>query len=657
MGCSYRARLGVLAAYVGVSVIFTWPLVTHLGTHFTGPVTGDTAVYVWNQWVFQHEVLDHRSLPYFTDTIFGSQRIANLSLHNYTTFQNLLALPLIRLLGVVTTFNVVYLIMVVVTAYATFLLAYRVTERIPESWLAGFVFAWSPFIVTRGMGHFSVAAAAPLPMFLLLLDRAAERQRIRDALALGITVWWAASCDVYYAVYCVLIALVFVIARVVTIHRSAEPATARAVRWALDVLIVSVTGLVIAILVRGGFAIEFLGRPMRMRSLYTPMLALTTLMVVRGVWHYRTSLVPVTRVEMLRFVRLVAVTGVMATVLLSPVLYAVGVRIADGDFETPHIYWRSSPPGMDLLAFLLPNPNHPLAPNGVKAWIAGLPNGYLENVTSIPIVLLATLLTAWRAGWRASRWWVTLTIAFGMLALGPFVHVGEINTSIPGPWALVRYAPIVGLARTPARFAAVMMLGLAILFASALAWYGRSHPQSRQRMLLMVGALLAFELIPAPLVLHSAEVPGVYKRVAEAPANTTLIELPFGVRDGTSSVGNFTARTQFFQTAHGKTIMGGYLSRVARQRFVETHTNAVVDALTLLSEARTITPSQRESLMQGAANFIRERKIGFVVIDRARASDELRDTAIRAFALDRVDADGVFELYVPRLPVTVASHQ
>jgi hypothetical protein len=56
---------------VGVSVIFTWPLATHLGTHFTGSVTGDTAVYVWNQWVFQHEVLDHRSLPYFTDTIFG----------------------------------------------------------------------------------------------------------------------------------------------------------------------------------------------------------------------------------------------------------------------------------------------------------------------------------------------------------------------------------------------------------------------------------------------------------------------------------------------------------------------------------------------------------------------------------------------------------
>jgi hypothetical protein len=661
MGSSSGARFGVLVAYACVSVIFTWPLVTHLGTHLTGPVTGDTAVYVWNQWVFQHELLDHRSLPYFTDTIFGSQRTANLSLHNYTTFQNLLALPLIRILGVVTTFNVVYLIMVIVTAYATFLLAYRVTQRVPESWLAGFLFAWSPFIVTRGMGHFSVAAAAPLPMFLLLLDRAAERQRVRDAVAMGITVWWAASCDVYYAVYCLLIALVFVVARVVTIHRSAEPAhragaASRAVRWALDVLIVSVAGLVIAILVSGGFRFEFLGRPTRMHSLYTPMLVLTALTVLRAAWHYRTSVVPVTRVEMLRFVRLAAVTAVMAIVLLSPALYAVSVRIADGQFDTPHIFWRSSPPGMDVLAFLAPNPNHPLVPDSVTAWVTGLPNGYLENVASIPIVVLATLLTAWWAGWRASRWWLTLTIAFALLALGPFVRVAGFNTSIPGPWALVRYVPIVGLARTPARFAAVMTLGLAILFASALAWYGRTRPHDRCRMLLMVAVLLAFELLPAPLILHSAAVPAIYTRVADAPAHVTLIELPFGVRDGTSSLGNFSGRTQFFQTAHGKTILGGYLSRVPAQRFADMRSDAVIGALMTLSEHRTISPERREALTQGAAGFIRSNKIGFVVIDRARASDELRDIAIRAFGLECVQIDGDFELYVPH-PHAADPHQ
>src|ERR1051325_8895811 len=136
----------------------------------------------------------------------------------------------------------------------------------------------------------------------------------------------------------------------------------------------------------------------------------------------------------------------------------------------------------------------PLAPGRVKEWLEALPNGYLENVASVPLVLIGTILLAWRAGWRATRWWVTLTIAFALLALGPFVRVGNINTSVPGPWAVVRYIPIVGLARTPARFSAVMMLGLSVLFASALAWYGRRRPASRRRLLLIVSALLLFEL-------------------------------------------------------------------------------------------------------------------------------------------------------------------
>jgi hypothetical protein len=108
------------------------------------------------------------TFPTFTDRIFALSEPTNLSLHNYTAFQNLLALPLIGILGVVTTFNVIYLLMTVLTAYATFLLARHVTGHVAESWLAGALFAWSPLLVTRGTEHFSLVAAAPLAIFLLV---------------------------------------------------------------------------------------------------------------------------------------------------------------------------------------------------------------------------------------------------------------------------------------------------------------------------------------------------------------------------------------------------------------------------------------------------------------------------------------------------------
>jgi hypothetical protein len=60
------------------------------------------------------------------------------------------------------------------------------------------------------MGHFSLVAAAPLPVFVLLLLRCDERARVRDAVALGVTVCWAATTDPYYAVYCVMLGCVFV---------------------------------------------------------------------------------------------------------------------------------------------------------------------------------------------------------------------------------------------------------------------------------------------------------------------------------------------------------------------------------------------------------------------------------------------------------------
>ena len=45
---SWRSHASALLAYIGVALLFAWPLPLHLGTHLTGPRNGDTDVYVWN---------------------------------------------------------------------------------------------------------------------------------------------------------------------------------------------------------------------------------------------------------------------------------------------------------------------------------------------------------------------------------------------------------------------------------------------------------------------------------------------------------------------------------------------------------------------------------------------------------------------------------
>lgn len=643
----WRIQLYALLSYAAIAVAFTWPLAVNAATHLTGPPSGDTGVYVWNQWVFQHELVAQRSTPYFTDRIFALGAPANLGLHNYTTFQNLVALPFIPSLGVVGAFNLVYLLMTVLTGYATFLLARAVTGEAAESWLAGLLFAWSPILVTRGGSHFSLVAAAPLAIFVLLLLRARERVRLRDGVALGVVCAWAASSDAYYGIYCVLIAAVFLLAQAMAVERRQVAAHPRAVPRVLDVLLVCGAALVLSIAVSGGWEVTFLGRDASFRTLYTPVLAVTILATARMAWPYRVTLARVSRQQVARILRTAVAGGLVAAALVAPMLYAVGARIVDGRWESPPIFWRSSPPGIDLISLVLPNPNHPLAPAAIREWLSPRADAYFENVASLTFVALIAMAAAWRAGWRIPRLWGALAIVFGALALGPFVHVAGVQTYVPGPWALLRYVPVVGMARTPGRFSIVLMLAVAVLFACALTWLARRWPQRRVLILSVAGAALVFELLPAPRPLYSAAVPAVYRQVRAAPADARLLELPFGVRDGTSSVGDFSARSQFFQTMHAKPLLGGYLSRVSRRRVAEVRRHETLDALIVLSEGRPLHPTREQALIEAGPDFVSNARVAFVIVDRARTPEPLRQFAIRAFRLELIERDGEFELYAP----------
>ena len=189
-----RLQAWVVASYLVVAVAQAWPLALHLSTHLTGPPGGDTGVYVWNIWVFRHEV-ENGHLPLSTDAILPLAGRRDLSLHNYTVFADVLAFPLLSLFNVITAFNLVYIVNAALAGWGMFLLARRVTGRTAEAWIAGFLFACSPFLVARSTAHFSLAAAAPLPFFLYWLDRAWESLRLRDAALVGLMAAWAAYSD------------------------------------------------------------------------------------------------------------------------------------------------------------------------------------------------------------------------------------------------------------------------------------------------------------------------------------------------------------------------------------------------------------------------------------------------------------------------------
>ena len=144
------------------------------------------------------------SLPFLTSEILALSPPVPLALHNYTTFANVLAFPLIPLLGVVQTFNVLVIASGIMSGYAMYFYARKRTGDPVAAWVGGLLFGFSPFMSARAAEHFSLTLAAPLPIFGWLMFRIYSQPTMGLACAAGATVAWAFLCDVYYAVYCLL---------------------------------------------------------------------------------------------------------------------------------------------------------------------------------------------------------------------------------------------------------------------------------------------------------------------------------------------------------------------------------------------------------------------------------------------------------------------
>jgi hypothetical protein len=72
-------------------------------------------------------------------------------------------------------------------------------------------------------------------------------------------------------------------------------------------LLACVAGFAISLVMSGGWQISVLGRRVSTHGLYTPMLLLTVLAVVRAAWPYRRAALSIDRTEILRFVRIASV--------------------------------------------------------------------------------------------------------------------------------------------------------------------------------------------------------------------------------------------------------------------------------------------------------------------------------------------------------------
>jgi hypothetical protein len=259
----------------------------------------------------------------------------------------------------------------------------------------------------------------------------------------------------------------------------------------------------------------------------------------------------------------------------------------------------------------------------------------------VPLVLLVRArreLAATKEAWR----WAFLGSVFLVWSLGPFLHAFGANTGLILPQTLARYLPLVANARIPSRAMVMVYLCLAVLVAISLATRRLRSPALAGGLAL----LIVFEYAAFPFPLYELEQPAIYARLATLPDSGAVLEIPFGLRDGFGERGRLDERVLYYQTLHGKPLLGGSLSRLPEATTEGYALMPVIGSLLRLSEGGELSSADIRRDRAAAPAIMARMAIGYVVVDYASASDALVAYIADVLPLAPLAEDGDRALYV-----------
>jgi hypothetical protein len=280
----------------------------------------------------------------------------------------------------------------------------------------------------------------------------------------------------------------------------------------------------------------------------------TGLYLLWAVWRRRVWLAPTLAL---------AATGLIFLLITSPVLVPMVREALTSDYMVP-------PPGSterlsaDLTAFLTPSELHTLWGGVAGRWAGRFTASTSERTVFAGYGALALAVLALAARWRVARFWGLSALVFGLLALGPVLHIGGSTQfggvgPIPLPYALLHQAiPLLKISRSVSRFDVVVMLSLGVLAAIGLYWL-LCHIQIAGynryvRWLAAAGALIVvgLEFWVAPYPMSPPETQPFHNQLAQETGSFAVMDVPLDW-DRPANL--------LYQAVHEKPTISGYTSR------------------------------------------------------------------------------------------------
>lgn len=640
------------AVFVGLAIVWTFPLATHFTTHIPGAGAGDNVAVLWNFWWARFA--NGHDLPLLQTGYLFAPEGTSLALHTHVALPAMLGATLLGSLPLVAAHNVLLLATIALNGWSAFWLIRQEARDWVAALVGGAIFAGSPFVVAHLHGHFSVLCLWTLPL-VALAARAAMSGSRPAAAGFGALVGLTAYLDYYFAVYAVALAgLVCLLeGRRVSMTWSPPSPPSTADRALLAALVL-VAGTVVGISATGGGRVTVGGLVVGLNDTFNGRQVawlLTGLWAWRR-WRPRVSLRADERPILGGAIAPEApvastwptvwppalLAGVCALVVAAPLLLRVVQLMAAGDYVSQVHQWRSGAQGVDLATLLLGPPTHWLG-DWSRALYERLGIDWVERSAWLGLVPPALAITAVRRHLdAAARRWAAVALLAFLWALGPHLTVFGRNTAMILPNALLRYLPVLSNARIPGRAMALVALAVAVLAGLGLA---RLRRRERGSLVTIAACLLlAGDLAPGRFPLTALDHPAIYDAIA-ADAPGAVLELPLGIRDGFGESGTLDHRTLWYQSIHERPLIGGFVARLSPSTRRSHESDPLLDALL------TLSTRSAPSAPQGPAPLAPP--------DPAVVSTSLRRLGIDTVVLNRRTASPALVEWVKGLPLTLTA--
>lgn len=599
-------HLLAIGLYTILGILLSWPLIAQITTHVPGVPQWafDESTFVWNIWYFKNALIENLQSPLHSELIWYPLGI-DLILYTYNFYHVLAALPLALAVNLPFANNVTLLASTVLSGYGTWLLVTYLlrslgagTQRTNEgkstplpllqspvflaALIAGAVYAFaSNRAVYAALGHYDMVTTQWIPFYALALLRIFDpalspRRQKHWALLGGIFFALTGLAEMISALFLAMFTVIVVLVRL---------GEWRAGKWAIG------KG-------ENGRAATAGAQGRSIADLKSPAFHLLLL-------------------------------GLVAFLLWSPALIPIVRTFFSADYDLQG--WGDALMlSTDLLGWFTATVFHPLFGGDVVQEMR-LVQQRAANPALIGFRDINTVFLGWMtltlalvgvvAFWRKVRIWVWTSVMFGVLTLGPLLQINGryrfdldgLETTVPLPFALLHFIPIIKANRAPNRNSVLLMLGLAVLVGYGLYWLFERMRQGkltmnaawlRPALAALLAAAILFEHLALPLPLSDARVPAVYAEIAAEPGDFSIMQLPLGWRDSFGVFGPEKTLLQYYQSGHGKSMLGGNISRAPEFKMQYFERIPYFNVLTEVQFGRPVTSEQIEAAVTQADDLM-----------------------------------------------------